>query len=179
MKKEAIHPDSGYYNRYISQVPDVDLNTALDQSLAALQSLDIAALEPLSDYAYAPGKWTVKMVLQHIVDTERVFSFRAMLFSRHDRQLPPSMDENEYAANAPVEHRQIKEILDELKALRMATIAQYNSFTPAILLTTGMSWKTEMSVLAMGFTIVGHQIHHLNILQERYLQPYTNKDVSI
>lgn len=170
MKKEAIHPDPGYYTGYISLIPDVDLKTALEQSLQALNELDPEKLEPLGNYAYAPGKWTLKNVLQHITDTERVFTYRALVFARKDQQIPPGMEQDEYAANAETGHRTVQEVLSELKAVRGATIALFNSFTEEALLRTGTSWKTEMSVLALGFTTVGHQLHHLNIIRERYLQ---------
>lgn len=178
MKKEAIHPDPGYYTRYISLVPDVDLKTALEQSLQDLKALDITQLEALGNYAYAPGKWTLKNVLQHITDTERVFTYRALMFARQDRQIPPSMDQDIYADNAEADHRSVAEVLAELIALRTATIAQFNGYTETALLRTGISWKTEMSVLALGFTTVGHQLHHLNIIRQRYLPAHTNMEVS-
>jgi len=178
MKKNAIKPDPGYYATYINLVPDVDLKTALEQSLQTLNGLDAAALEPLGNYAYGPGKWTLKNVLQHITDTERVFSFRALLFARKDTQVPPGMEQDDYAGNAEIDERSVAEILAELKAVRNATIMQFNNFSEAALLRTGISWKTELSVLALGFAIAGHQAHHLNILHEKYLQPNSNMKVS-
>ncbi|MFY0252515.1 DinB family protein [Chitinophaga sp. 30R24] len=169
MKKNAIHPDPGYYHRYISPLPDVELKALLERSLTDLLTLNTQQLEPLGNYAYAPGKWTVKNVLQHITDTERVFTYRAMLFARKDHQVPPTMDQDIYAANAPVDHRSVTEVLDELIAVRRATLALFNSFTEEALLRTGISWKNEMSVLGLGFIIVGHQQHHLNIIREKYL----------
>lgn len=170
MKKSDIQIDPGYYTRYISLVPDTDLMTALEQSLQALQALDTAQLAPLGDYAYAPGKWTLKNVLQHITDTERVFTYRALMFARKDPQTAPSMDQDIYADNAEVDDRSLAEVLAELIALRSATIAQFRGYSDVVLSRTGMSWKTEMSVLALGFTTVGHQVHHLNIIGQRYLQ---------
>src|SRR5258708_3553631 len=105
MKKSDIQIDPGYYTRYISLVPDTDLITALEQSLQALQALDLAQLESLADYAYAPGKWTLKNVLQHITDTERVFTYRALMFARKDPQTAPSMDQDIYADHAEVNDR--------------------------------------------------------------------------
>ncbi|MFX1703529.1 DinB family protein [Chitinophaga sp. CC14] len=178
MKKNAIHPDPGYYSTYINLVPDVDIKTALEQSLQTLDEFDAAELEPLGNYAYSPGKWTLKNVLQHITDTERVFSFRALLFARKDVQVPPTMEQDDYAANAEIDDRSVSEILAELKAVRAASIMQFNNLSDAALLRTGMCWKTEMSVLALGFAIAGHQAHHLNILREKYLQPNSNMKVS-
>lgn len=178
MKKDAINPDPGYYSTYINLVPDVDLKTALDESLQALNALDAAALEPLGNYAYGPGKWTLKNVLQHITDTERVFSFRALMFARKDTQVPPGMDQDDYANNAGIDDRSVAAILAELKAVRNATIMQFSNFSAEALLRVGMSWKTPLSVLALGFAIAGHQAHHLNILREKYFQPNSNMKVS-
>ncbi|SEW25539.1 DinB family protein [Chitinophaga arvensicola] len=178
MKKNAIQPDPGYYTRYISLVPDLAIHAALEWSLNALNELDARALEPLGNYAYAEGKWTLKNVLEHITDTERIFSYRALLFARKDGQFPPTMEQDDYAANAEIDHRSVAEILAELKAVRSATITQFHNFSAAALLRTGMSWKTEMSVLALGFTIIGHQVHHFNILRERYFQHNSNMEVS-
>lgn len=178
MKKTAIHPDPGYYTRYIALVPDLAIHAALDWSLQELQALDASALEPLGNYAYDTGKWTLKNVLEHITDTERVFSYRALLFARKDGQTPPGMEQDDYAANTEIDDRSVAEILAELKAVRSATITQFRNFSAAALLRTGMSWKTEMSVLALGFTIIGHQTHHLHILREKYLQPNSNMKVS-
>ncbi|MCW3463067.1 DinB family protein [Chitinophaga nivalis] len=169
MKKSAIYPAPQFYDTYISKVPDITLAAALTQSLQDLENLDMAQLEPRGDYAYAPGKWSIKNVLQHITDTERIFNFRSLLYARNDKAIPPGMDQDLYADNSFVDHRSVAEVLGELIAVRHATIAMYKGFPDEVLLRTGISWKYEMSVLAMGFTTVGHQLHHLQILRERYL----------
>ncbi|NSL88767.1 DinB family protein [Chitinophaga sp. Mgbs1] len=169
MKKAAISPDPQYFSRYIDKVPDIDLIPALEQSLHELQTMDTAPLEAKADYAYGPDKWTIKQVLQHLTDTERIFTYRTLLFARKDSNVAPGFDENYYAAIAEVADRSFGEVLDELKAQRMATIALFKSFSDEVLLRKGMSWKYEMSVLAMGFTTAGHQIHHFEVIRERYL----------
>ena len=169
MKKQAIYPDPEYFSRYIDQVPDVTIMEALEQSLQELQTLDKAKLAALGDYAYAPGKWTVKDVFQHIADTERVFSFRALLFARNDKNVAPGFDQDLYAAEAFTAQRTFEDVLQELIAIRQSTIAFYRSLPDEGLLRYGTCWKYQMSALAMGFTMVGHQIHHLRILHERYL----------
>ncbi|QJB35098.1 DinB family protein [Chitinophaga oryzae] len=169
MRKQAIHPDPEYFSRYIDQVPDVPLMEALEQSLRDLQTLDKDKLAERGDYAYAPGKWTVKDVLQHITDTERVFSYRALVFARNDKNATPGFDQDLYAGEAFTAHRSFEDVLQELVAVRQSTIAFFRSLPDEALLRTGTSWKYQMCVLAMGFTMVGHQIHHLRILHERYL----------
>lgn len=169
MKKQAIHPDPEYFSRYIDQVPDVPIVEALEQSLRDLQALDKDQLAAKGDYAYAPGKWTVKDVLQHISDTERVFSYRALVFARNDKNATPGFDQDLYAEEAFTAQRSFEDVLQELMAIRQSTIAFFRSLPDEALLRVGTSWKYQMSVLAMGFTMVGHQIHHLRILRERYL----------
>ncbi|WP_212001919.1 DinB family protein [Chitinophaga sp. HK235] len=169
MKKEAISPDPEYFGRYINQVPDLTIREALDASLQELQALDMARLTSLADYAYAPGKWTVKDVFQHITDTERVFAYRTLLFARNDKNVAPGFDQDLYAENTFTSSRSLEEVMDELIAVRKSTIALFRSFPDEALLRYGTCWKYQMSVLAMGFTLIGHQIHHLRILHERYL----------
>ncbi|RFS22737.1 DinB family protein [Chitinophaga silvatica] len=169
MKKDAITPDPQYFKRYISLVADVDLPVALNDSLEMLRALDIDTLEAKGEYAYAPGKWTVKDVLQHMIDTERVFAYRALVFARNDQQRVPAMDQEAYASNTSTKHRTVKDLIEEYIALRTASIYLFNSFTNEALLKIGISWKYEVSVLTLGFMIVGHQIHHLNVLRENYL----------
>ncbi|CAL1516356.1 DinB family protein [Chitinophaga sp. MM2321] len=169
MKKAAISPALEYYDRYVDHVPDIDLSVALDESLQALQALNIAQLEPQGNYAYAPGKWTLKNVFQHITDTERVFAYRTLLFARHDKTSPPGFDQDLFADNTFIDNRSLQDVLDELIAVRISTIALFKSFSDDTLLRTGMNWKYEMSILAMGFTIAGHQLHHLQIIKEKYL----------
>lgn len=169
MKKQAIYPDPEYFSRYIDQVPDVPIMEALEQSLRDLQTLDKDKLAQLGDYAYAPGKWTVKAVFQHISDTERVFAYRALVFARNDKNATPGFDQDLYADEAFTAQRSFDDVLQELIAIRQSTIALFRSLPDEALLRTGTSWKYQMCVLAMGFTLVGHQIHHLRILHERYL----------
>ncbi|MBC9930998.1 DinB family protein [Chitinophaga qingshengii] len=169
MKKQAIYPDPEYFGRYIDQVPDVTIMEALEQSLQELQTLDKATLSAKGDYAYAPGKWTVKDVFQHIIDTERVFAFRTLLFVRNDKNTAPGFDQDLYAGNAFTAQRSLEDILQELIFVRQSTLSLFRSLPDEALLRYGACWKYQMSALAMGFTMVGHQIHHLRILRERYL----------
>ncbi|WP_143304698.1 DinB family protein [Chitinophaga vietnamensis] len=169
MKKNAITPDPEYFNRYINLVPDVDHNLAFEQSLTALENFITPEIAARADYAYAPGKWTIKQVIQHITDTERVFNYRAMNYARGNEGPLPGFEENDFAANAPVAHRSLQHVLDELIITRKATIAMYNTFPDELLLRTGTAWKYRLSVLALGFTSCGHQLHHFNIIRERYL----------
>lgn len=170
MKKSNINQPPCYFDTYISKVEDIELSEAFQKSLDAINALDFEKYNALANYAYAEGKWTIKQVFQHIIDTERIMAYRALRFSRNDATILPGFDENAFAMNAPVEHRSLKDILEELKQVRVSSRLLFDSFTEGALLRKGVMFNSEMSVLAVGFTIIGHQTHHLNVIQERYLK---------
>lgn len=124
------------------------------------------------DYRYAEGKWTIKEIIQHIIDAERVFSYRALRFSRNDKTALPGYDENAFAAavNTTANKRHLQDLLSELSAVRQSTIALFKSFTPDDFLKIGVASEREMSVRAIGFIIIGHQNHHVRIFKQRYLE---------
>jgi uncharacterized damage-inducible protein DinB len=158
-----------YYDRYINLVSDVDLSQAFDESLAQLNSLDIARLSQLENRPYAEGKWTVQELLQHILDWERIFSYRALLFARRVGDPPQGVEENDMADNSRANERTVAEIVDELKTVRAGTKYLYTGFDEDTLKILGRTRTAELTVGAAGFTTIGHQIHHLKIVDERYL----------
>ena len=168
MKKSDLSWTPGYFDTYINKVPDIGLTEALAESLADLHSLDIARLRSLGDQVYAPGKWTVRDLIQHLSDCERVFAYRALRFARNDKTTLPGFDENLYAEHTGANTRPLEQVLEELKLVRKSTIALFDTFNEEALSRTGVMAKMELPVLALGFTIVGHQNHHLGILKERY-----------
>ncbi|MCW4470098.1 DinB family protein [Flavobacterium sp. MFBS3-15] len=121
------------------------------------------------DYRYAEGKWTIKDILQHIIDSERVFAYRALRFSRNDSTMLPGFDENDFAANADGERRSINDLLTEMSALRHANIMMFKSFSNEAMLRKGIASGYTVSVRALGFMLIGHQNHHIKIFKERYL----------
>lgn len=159
-----------YWDRYINLVPDVELSQAFDDSLRQLDQLDRAALARVGDKTYEPGKWTVKDIFQHVSDAERVLCYRSLVFARRDGTTPSGFEQDIFAQNALPSRRSMDELLDELIMVRRSTKAMYDSFTDEMLTARGISWESETAVLDMGFTIIGHQIHHLNIIAERYAQ---------
>jgi len=169
MKKSEINPMPQYFDRYINLVADVELSEAFDESIAQLNKLDKDLLEKLDGKKYAPDKWTVKEIFQHIIDFERILSYRTLLFARREGSIPQGVDEKLLGANMNADKRRIDALVDELKIVRVSTKTMFESFDDRILQTAGTNWKYEISVLAMGFNIIGHQIYHLNIIEERYL----------
>jgi hypothetical protein len=168
MRRSDINPTPQYFDRYISLVPDVDLRAAFDESVRQLGSLDESLLTALDGKRYAPGKWTVKETFQHLLDWERILSYRALLYARGEGSPSQSVDEALLAAHMNAERRALESIVGELKTVRASTRAMFESFDDEMLLRKGTNWKSEMSVLAMGFTIVGHQLHHLRLVEDRY-----------
>lgn len=158
-----------WFHRYIAQVEGDDLLPELTQQ----QSSFIQFLENLPadkrDYRYGPDKWTIKEVLQHIIDTERVFDYRALCIARGEQQSLPGFDENEYAANSKAQKRNWNDMLEEFKAVRRSTEIMFASFDNEQLEAAGISNKNPIYVLAIGFIIAGHVTHHLNVIKERYL----------
>jgi hypothetical protein len=169
MKKSDLSWQPTYFDTYINKVDNLELNDALVQSLAVLENLDLNTFRRLGDQVYAPGKWTVRDILQHITDGERVFAYRALRFARNDKTTLPGFDENLFAENAGANNRPLEHILDELVTVRKSSITLFQSFDEAALRRTGVLFQSELPVLAIGFTIIGHQMHHLGILAERYL----------
>ncbi len=158
-----------YFDRYIHKTDDVTYMEALEISLSELENLPVTKWEALGDRTYAEGKWTAKDILQHLIDTERVFSYRMTAFAREDGQNMLSYDEDFYARNANASRRTIKDLLDELILVRESFIAQYQSYSPEMLLKVGKGYNgAAYSVLSMAFMIAGHQRWHFGIMDERY-----------
>ncbi|MBL7812878.1 MAG: DinB family protein [Bacteroidetes bacterium] len=168
MQKADIPVIPSYYASYLGKVPEDDCIEALYGSLQAIKNLDVAKLNRIGQQVYAPGKWTVHQILQHLIDTERIFCFRALAFARKDPAELPGMDEKSYSSHCGSNSRSLEEIISELITVRNATISLFKSFSPAMMLSTGTANKTVNSVLGLGFFIAGHQAHHLGVIEERY-----------
>ena len=158
-----------YYGRYIEQVPAGDLL----ETLAAQGRDTQALLGPIPDdqalHRYAPGKWSIKEVVGHIADAERVFAYRALTFARGDQSSLPSFDENAWTPAGDFDARPLGELARELDAVRRATIALFSGFHPDWLVRTGTASGKSVSVRALAYIVAGHERHHVKILRERYL----------
>jgi len=168
MKLSDINPMPEYYDRYIKLVADVELSEALDSSIRQLDEVDRSLLTRLDGRTYAPGKWTAKDIIQHLADVERIIAYRTLMFARGDGTTPAGFDQDLLVANARANAKTVDELIEDLKTVRAATKSLFGSFDDEALLNTGTNWKYEVSVLAMGFMLVGHQIHHLKIIEEKY-----------
>lgn len=158
-----------YLTNYISQASGENLNDALMHSTELLLKSLSEIPENKGDFAYAEGKWTIKQVLIHISDAERVFSYRLLRFGRGDEQQPLPFDENYYAENCNAEKRTLQDVIEELFAVRNSTTALIHSFTQDDLNKNGNTAIGKISVNALGFAICGHSNHHIKVIKEKYL----------
>ena len=163
---ETIPP---FYKNYVKQLEQTDLPTALRISGFRMMELVHSIPEKKSDFRYAEGKWSIREVLCHLQDAERIFAYRALRFARNDKTPLPGCEENNYASQANAAGRDLKKIADEMQHLRSSTIDLFESFTEEMLIRKGTANNNEVSVMAIGFIIAGHETHHKNILKERYL----------
>ena len=163
-----------YYHKYINLVNENDL----DQAFQKHQTDLIAALSQISvdkwDYRYAEGKWTIKEVVQHIIDAERIFCYRALCFARKDAASLPGFDENTYATASKADKRTKEDLVDELQSVQRSSVQLFRSFDEEQLHEAGIANGKSVYVKAIGYIIVGHALHHKNILLERYLQQKTS-----
>jgi uncharacterized damage-inducible protein DinB len=125
--------------------------------------------EEKGNFVYATGKWTLKELIQHIVDTERIFCYRALSFARNDNTELPGFDQDIFIDFCNANSRDYYDLLDEMQTLRKSTIQLFESFTDEALLRKGVASNNKISVRALGYLFSGHQMHHLNVVKERYL----------
>lgn len=158
-----------YYATYISKVEEADLVEELEISVH--EFIKFVQNIPLDkyDYSYAEGKWTIKDIIQHLMDSERIFAYRALRIARNDKTPLASFEENKYAAIAGANQRSIRDLLTELAIVRQSTIALFKTFSEDVLKRIGVASGYDVSVRALGVIIIGHQKHHQRIFMERYL----------
>ena len=166
--KDVFVPSS--YQTYIDAVKEEDLLIALKKSTKRGKALLGSISEKKSKYAYAEDKWTLKELLQHMIDAERVFVYRALRFARKDHTPLPGFDENTWAPNSRANERKWKEMLKEFMVLRESTIRFFESLGEDQLNQRGISNNNEINVIGIGFVCAGHLTHHLKIIRQRYLK---------
>lgn len=161
---------AAFYGNYVSQVSnEYSLIEELEISVHRLRNFVQNIPLDKYDYQYAEGKWTIKDILQHLIDAERVFAYRALRFARKDATPLPGFDENDFANVAGGSERSIRDLLTEMAIVRESTLCLFRTFSNETLLLKGVASENVMSVRALGFVIIGHQNHHQRIFEERYL----------
>lgn len=159
-----------HFNKYIDLVKSEDLNFILSGQAKEAESFFNEIPAEKWYYKYEVDKWSIKEVVQHITDTERVFSYRALAFSRKDPNIIPSFDENEYTKNSNACNKDSKDLIEEFLAVRKSDQLLFKGFSEEQLNTMGKASSYEMDVKSIGYMIAGHFAHHIKILNERYLR---------
>jgi uncharacterized damage-inducible protein DinB len=158
-----------FYMTYVNHVKDVDLLEAMKESGKLTLQLVRTIPESKGEFRYQPGKWSIKELLCHMIDAERIFAYRALRFARKDKTPLAGFEEKDYAPEANSNNRTIESIANEMEHVRQTSIDLYTSFSEDMLSRTGKANNTEVSVLNLGYIISGHELHHRKVLLERYL----------
>jgi hypothetical protein len=167
--KPAPNEYPEWFSKEIEPVPYNDLVNGLSDSLQVSLSL----LKNLNNeqllFQYQAGKWTIKEIWQHIIDVERILAYRALRYARKDKTVLHGFNENNYAQESKANSRPWNDILDEYRGLRESSIHLFTSFNEEMIMNRGTAGRSELTVRAVGFLILGHNVHHLNMIKERYL----------
>lgn len=164
-----VNEYAGFFATYIKAVENVNLIEELEISVHDFVRFVQNIPMDKFDYRYAEGKWTIKEIIQHLIDAERIFGYRALRISRNDKTPLPGFEENDYVKNTDAKLRSIQDLLTEMAVVRQSTLSLFKSFSQEQLSRMGVASNNEISVRAIGFIIIGHQKHHQQIFQERYL----------
>jgi len=172
MTRSDLQPKEkdGYFSRYIDIVPDVGIHQALEMAKFEMLNCILPLSEEQWSYRYEEGKWNLKELIQHLIDTERIFCNRALRFARGENQPLPGYDENLFADNSKADNRDRSELLVEYKIVRESSILLFNSFDDEQLRTLGEAGGNTLSVRAIAYLNAGHDLHHLRVFKERYLK---------
>lgn len=159
-----------YYGGYIREVPQGDIVDILSRQISETVAFLRSIPESRGDFRYAPGKWSIREVIGHMSDAERVFCYRAMRFSRADETAVPGFDENSYVANAPFSRVSLTDLISEFEHLRRATIYFFASLDEEAMSRRGTASQHGISVRALAFIAAGHEYHHVEFLRSHYLE---------
>ncbi len=167
-------PDDGEYpayaHIYIDLLPDDGLILKhLDDNLTSTKQFIASIPKPRLLHRYVEGKWTIKEILGHVVDDERIYVYRALRFARNDSTELPGFDQDHFVRYSEANQRDIEDLLDEFTLVRQSTIAFFNGLDDAALIRTGVAEGNRASVRALAYHIAGHELRHMNIIRERYL----------
>jgi len=170
MRKNQIQRVPEFYQSYIETVGDERLIEILHNNQEDTQKLLFDVSEEDGNYRYAEGKWSLKEVISHLIDVERIMSYRALRIARKDTTELPGFNENDYVTNGHADQRRMADLSREFAMVRRSTIELFRSFDDETLFYEGTANKYPMSVLLLGFIIAGHENHHIAVIKERYLK---------
>ena len=159
-----------YYHQYIQKVPQGSIIELLLHQIDEVAKIFSGISEENSLFRYAEGKWNIKEILGHIVDTERIFACRALRFSRNDKTNLPGFEQNDFVHNANYNELKLSDLLEEFITLRRSNLKMFNNFSVDMWIRKGTANGNLITVRAIAFILYGHAIHHLTILRDRYLK---------
>ena len=158
-----------YYGRYIQRVPDGDVLSTLSRQIGETLALLRGLPESVASYRYAPDKWSVNEMVGHMIDTERIFAYRALRFARADTKPLAGYEQDDYARNSSFNSYPLSELADELETMRRSTVYLFRHLDDEAWGRRGVANDAEVSVRALAYIIAGHELHHREILRTRYL----------
>ena len=159
-----------YYGQYISLLPDEDILVILEDQKKTSEEFLKALSEEQGNISYAEGKWTIREVIGHIIDVERVMAYRALCFSRGEKQEQPGFEQEDYITNGNYNHRALNDLISEFVAVRKSNLFMFKSFSDEMLKQSGIASDNKVTVLALIYIIAGHEKHHVKIIKEKYLK---------
>lgn len=157
------------YEKYVALIPGTDILGTLEGQRLVMSQMLAARSEREGNFRYAPDKWTVKEVVGHVVDAERIFAYRALRFARGDQTPLPGFEQDAYVKNAGFAERTLEDLAGEYAEVRGATISLFNRLDEAAWQRRGVASDNEVTVRALAYIIAGHELHHRRILEEKYL----------
>lgn len=161
-----------YYGRYITLVGGHDVVAALEDQPRETLALLSGLTEEQGDYRYAPDKWSIKEMLGHVIDGERVFSYRALRFARNDRTPLASFEQDDYVRGGNFADRRLGDLIEEFVCVRRATVWLFRALSPDAWMRRGVASDNPVSVRAIAYIIAGHELHHRTVLKEKYLTAF-------
>jgi DinB family protein len=157
------------FSSYIGQVSENEILPVLRSQIDALDVLLDRVSPDQETYRYAEGKWSIREIVGHLIDGERVFGYRALCIARGDTRSLPGFDQNEYMASAPYDHVELEDLLSEFRLVRQSNIAMFRNFDETAWTRIGTANDNQVSVRALAFGMAGHVRHHMKVLREKYL----------
>lgn len=174
MDKSETNKRPQFLDYVFSLNGNIELSDAFRRSLKEIDEINVAQLNKIGLRTYDKNKWSVHKILQHLIDWERIWCYRSVIFARREGTLPDGLDQEIMGENSNADELTIEQLINELKIVRQSTIMQFKSFNEKMLETNCKFFEYEMPLFAIGYTITAHQIHHFNIIKEKYIPLITS-----
>ena len=158
-----------YYHQYVAEVPEGDILGIIERQIRETVDFMTGMGEEKAGYRYAAGKWSIKEILAHLTDIERLFQYRCWVFSRNDTTPQPGMEQDDYVANGNADGLELGRLIDDYRVTRIGGLSLFRSFDGGMTTRTGVANGVRFTVRCVPYILAGHNIHHVNVIKERYL----------